>query len=164
MAIINTAKKSKKSNKSKFSLKKLDIKKNWKKLIYLGLAGFLVFTSIGYGVWDYYNEDDVSALSYTSEGVRIYNKSSSLTICKYASKTSMTTIKVKARKINSGYETFKVNTWGDDFYWASSISGSYYEKKLNNVGTDSEFTYGIATSTLGSAGNYFVQNLPGCTS
>jgi hypothetical protein len=157
-------KKQTKTNKGKFGLRKLDFKKNWKKLSYLGLAGFLTLTSVGYAGWNYFNEDDASALSYTSEGVRLYNKSSSLTLCKYASKTSTTTIKVRARKINSGYETFKVNTWGDDFYWTSATSGSYYEKKLNNVGTSSEITFGIATSTFSTAGNYFVQYMPGCQS
>jgi elongation factor P len=47
-----SVKKSLKTNKKKkFSLKNLDFKKNWKKLSYLGLAGFLTIASLGYGVW-----------------------------------------------------------------------------------------------------------------
>jgi hypothetical protein len=36
-------KKQTKTNKGKFGLRKLDFKKNWKKLSYLGLAGFFNF-------------------------------------------------------------------------------------------------------------------------
>ncbi len=57
-----SVKKAVKSNKKKkFSLKNLDFKKNWKKLSYLGLAGFLAFSSIGYGVWKNYVQDEASA-------------------------------------------------------------------------------------------------------
>jgi hypothetical protein len=45
-------KKQAKTNKVKFGLRKLDFKKNWKKLSYLGLAGFLALTSVGYGLWN----------------------------------------------------------------------------------------------------------------
>ncbi len=44
-------KKQTKTNKVKFGLRKLDFKKNWKKLSYLGLSGFLALTSVGYGTW-----------------------------------------------------------------------------------------------------------------
>lgn len=38
-------------------------KNNWKKLSYLGLAGFLALSSIGYGVWKKIELNDVSAMS-----------------------------------------------------------------------------------------------------
>ena len=47
MAKRNTVKKNTKAKKSKFSLKKLDFKKNWKKLSYLGLAGFWQYQVLG---------------------------------------------------------------------------------------------------------------------
>jgi hypothetical protein len=57
-----SVKKSLKTNKKKkFSLKNLDFKKNWKKLSYLGLSGFLVVASFGYGAWGLYQQDKASA-------------------------------------------------------------------------------------------------------
>lgn len=61
----NNLKKSIKSNKNKKNiLKKLDFKKNWKKLSYLGLAGFLALSSIGYGGWKLYEQESASAFYY----------------------------------------------------------------------------------------------------
>jgi hypothetical protein len=57
-----SVKKSLKSNKKKkFSLKNLDFKKNWKKLSYLGLAGFLLLSSITYGGWKRIEEERANA-------------------------------------------------------------------------------------------------------
>ncbi len=59
-------KKSIKSNKNKkFSLKNLDFKKNWKKLSYLGLAGFLALSSVGYGGWKLYEQESASAAGWS---------------------------------------------------------------------------------------------------
>jgi hypothetical protein len=58
-------KKQAKTNKGKFGLKKLDFKKNWKKLSYLGLAGFLAVSSIGYAGWDKFKQVGASAASYS---------------------------------------------------------------------------------------------------
>lgn len=62
-AKVTSVKKALKSNrKKKFSLKNLEFKNNWKKLSYLGLAGFLAFSSISYGAYKKISQEDASAL------------------------------------------------------------------------------------------------------
>ncbi len=78
-------KKQSKSSKKIFSFRKLDFKKNWKKLSYLGLAGFLALSSVGYGVWKNYVQDEASAAFMDSvtyyEGAKKVTK----TFCGYKS-------------------------------------------------------------------------------
>lgn len=50
--------------KKKINLKNINFKKNWKKLSYLGLAGFLALSSIGYGGWKFYEQESASAAGW----------------------------------------------------------------------------------------------------
>lgn len=49
---LSTSRKVTSNKKKRSRLETLDFKKNWKKLSYLGLAGFLALTSVGYGLWN----------------------------------------------------------------------------------------------------------------
>jgi hypothetical protein len=89
------------TNKGLFSLNKLDFKKNWKKLSYLGLAGFLALSSVGYGIWKRVELNDVSAMSTI--------KLDTYTI--YACATvgpSITTVKAKLYNGSSGNSGLQV--------------------------------------------------------
>jgi hypothetical protein len=77
-------KKSLKSNKKKFSLKNLDFKKNWKKLSYLGLSGFLVVASLGYAGWDHFRQKDASAFSPVRTYYVTPTEYVTLYMCKYS--------------------------------------------------------------------------------
>ena len=67
MTKVRSKKSSPKSSKikrnSKFTIKNLNFRKNWKKLSYLGLTGFLIVTSMSYGVWQRYEEIKASAIA-----------------------------------------------------------------------------------------------------
>lgn len=67
-------KKQSKTNKQKFGLRKLDFKKNWKKLSYLGLAGFLALTSVGFGTWKSFDQS-ADAVGWTTVKYSLINKS-----------------------------------------------------------------------------------------
>jgi hypothetical protein len=76
-------KKQAKTNKGKFGLKKLDFKKNWKKLSYLGLSGFLVIASLSYGGWKLYQQNNASAWRMTFLTRQpVYLSGSSMNGCK----------------------------------------------------------------------------------
>jgi hypothetical protein len=75
-AMASTKKLSKTNKLNKTNLKKLNFKKNWKKLSYLGFAGFLAISSVGYGGWKFYEQESASASGWTrilyAHAVQVY--------------------------------------------------------------------------------------------
>ena len=49
------------TNKGKVGLKKLDFKKNWKKLSFLGLVGILLVSGMSIGIYNRFFNDEASA-------------------------------------------------------------------------------------------------------
>lgn len=161
-----SVKKSIKSNKNKkFSLKNLDFKKNWKKLSYLGLAGFLALSSVGYGGWKLYEQESASAIAFTNWGSKTTAQrvgSSYIKMCRVNTLKQVTVVRFKMVKINSGYEKFSIVTNGEDYYWGTSISGQHAEGELNYVSVNSSFSVGISGPVNSGNGTNYVYSLTTC--
>lgn len=137
-----SVKKSIKSNKKqKFSLKNLDFKKNWKKLSYLGLAGFLALSSVGYGVWRTVDPSEASAFGQVLILSANSNQSARLYMCsKFVPATNTYRLGMFIRNgtaigANASFNT-NVGTQGSvgAYPWLSSAT-KYYNLPWNTVET-----------------------------
>ncbi|HMT18604.1 MAG TPA: hypothetical protein PKD20_01755 [Candidatus Saccharibacteria bacterium] len=164
MAKKATIKKITKSNKKNLSLKKLDFKKNWKKLSYIGLSAFLAVVSVGYAGWDRFGQKDASAA----------NSVNTLWI------TSGSYINLYTCKSNDSSGKYKISTflYNRSIYqasstWVASVQGPTVTASPNNKGVVKSGLVPkstgdlIATITAKGSGSasyrIYVPTLPACT-
>ena len=115
-------KKQAKTNKVKFGLRKLDFKKKWKKLSYLGLAGFLVVTSIGYWGWKSF-DDSASAQSWTN----FYNSNGTITLRVCGNKVSASRYKITYQNFTRNFGEAIYISGGNQIGWIPGTgSGQVY--------------------------------------
>lgn len=171
-----SVKKSIKTNKKKkFSLKNLDFKKNWKKLSYMGLAGFLGVLSLGYSGYDYYQEKNASAAGYGLYlgGIPIPTLTSKGYVYTYACKTFVASSNryqirytISNRTNLTVYGNIGLGGSGSASYVASSLSTKqfYFNAPYGATNfTGNVSAYYGSNGVGGSSGLVFnISNTPNC--
>ena len=131
MAKINTINTTSKNKYNRFN--KVQFKKNWKKLSYLGLSGFLLLASFSYGGWSYFQYKSASAFSWK---IAYQASGQSMLVCN-ATKQYVASWTLRYNVSNSSKYTMSVRISTADLKPGgnSVINNSYGPGQVNKSGT-----------------------------